>query len=208
MTHIHSATKWLAWGTLLGLTAVAATAGPLRLEPGLVSIRVYEQSGPVTTSTFGLNSAEVTAQLAGNLTSVNRDFAGIPNEYYDIFYSDANGTFNLDGEFISIEGSYTGSGSGFNISEVELVFGGSTQFATSLESYVAGSSNFLMANLANILDGDINTSTAMGQTSASQRMRVTVGFAAQNAPVPEPSTCVLGAAGLAALAFVRHRRLA
>ncbi|MEZ5401586.1 MAG: hypothetical protein R2729_18075 [Bryobacteraceae bacterium] len=195
--------QWLACALMFG-TAAVANAGPLRLEPGLASVRFYEQSGAVSTFNFGVNSTELATQLGGNLSSTNSDFIGVPNEFYDVFYSDANGAFNMNGEFVTIEGNYTGGGSGFNISEVELVFGGSTRFATSLESYVPGSSAFLMANLANILDGNVNTSTAMGQLASPDRMRVTVGFAPLSA-TPEPSTYLTGAAGLALLALLRRQ---
>ncbi|MEZ5356176.1 MAG: PEP-CTERM sorting domain-containing protein [Bryobacteraceae bacterium] len=77
--------------------------------------------------------------------------------------------------------------------------------ALRLESFVAGGANFLPGDLNNMLDGNTSTSTAMGQTNASDRMRVTVGFAPSSS-VPEPSTCVLGGAGLAAIGLLRRRR--
>jgi hypothetical protein len=44
--------------------------------------------------------------LADPLDGTNHDIAGANTEYYDVFYSNANGSFNLDGEYLSIEGVF------------------------------------------------------------------------------------------------------
>ncbi len=167
---------------------------------------------------FGANSPEMTTRLADPLSNANRDFEGLSNELYDVFYSNAEGTFNMDGEYITIDGIYTGpSSSGLNIGEVELFFSSSSivisaplsfplnggTFATVVTHHVPGATNFVPGNLNNIVDGNINTYTSMGVSSGNNRMSVTVGFADND--VPEPSSiALLGTGGLALIVLKRR----
>ena len=195
---------------ILMMTAMAATtlsAAPIRGVAGLTGITFYEATSGNTAFTFLPNSTTMTTRLV-NISSLTQDFTGAPTEFYDVFYSDSNGAFNIDGEFITIEGIYSTSGSGFNIAEVELLFGANPSvFASSVASFVPGGSNFIAGNVNNIIDGNLNTSTAMGLEDES-RMRVTIGFDIQSSPVPEPSSMALLGLGIAAVVGIRARRAA
>ena len=194
------------------LAAVASctiSAAPIRTLGGLANVTFYEVTSSVNPFLFTPNSVGLTTRAADPLNNLNADFVGAPTENYDVFYSDANGALNINGDFITIEGIYGAGGSGFNIGEVQLNFnnGSPSLFANSIASSVPGATNYLAANLNNILDG--NTATAMGMNGVNQRMRVTVGFADPAPPptgVPEPSTWMLGLAGLGGVFAMRRRQ--
>lgn len=196
------------------LAAVASctiSAAPIRTLSGLTNVTFYEVTSSVNSFLFAPNSVDLTTRAADPLNNINADFVGAPTENYDVFFSDANGALNIDGSFITIEGVYGAGGSGFNIGEVQLNFnnGSPSLFANSIASSAPGATNYIAANLNNILDGNTATSTAMGQNGANQRMRVTVGFADPAPPtngVPEPSTWMLGLAGLAGVFAMRRRQ--
>lgn len=194
---------------LAAVASCTVSAAPIRTLSGLTGVTFYELTSGVTAFTFGNNATAMTTRLPGSLSGGTNDFIGAPGEFYDVFYSDANGAPNIDGEYISIEAFYAGNGAGLNIGEVELVFGvNPIQYATSVSSFRAGATNYLSANLNNIIDGNINTATGMGSDDES-RMRVTVGFAPIEPPptgVPEPSTWMLGLAGLGGVFAMRRRQ--
>lgn len=193
-------------------------AAPLRTLPNLVSVTFYEATSGNTAHTFAPNSSEMTNRLANPLGSTNNDFIGAPNEFYDVFYSDSDGTFNLDGGYITIDGIYTGSSSGLNIAEVELLFStvllydngfpsNGTYRATAVTAFTGGSSNFNPASVNNAVDNNLGTSTSMGVSSGNNRMSITVGFAANEASaVPEPSSWVLLASGALGLVWMQRSR--
>lgn len=191
---------------LLAIAAGTLSAAPIRTMSGLTGVTFYELTSTATPFTFGNNSSEMTTRLSSGLNASNRDFFGTPNEHYDVYYSDSNGAFNIDGEYISIEAYYAGNGIGLNIGEVELLFGsGPSAFATSVASLAAGT-GYIAGSENNILDGNINTATGMGSNDES-RMRVTVGFVpAPSNEVPEPSSFILGALGVAGILGFRARR--
>ena len=189
---------------LTAMTSMTLSAAPIRGLAGLTGITFYEATSGNTAFTFLPNSTAITTRVVNIFTTP--DFTGAPTEFYDVFYSDSNGAFNIDGEFITIEGTYSGSGSGFNIAEVELLFGANPSvLASSVASFIPGGSNFIAGNLNNIIDGNFNTSTAMGLEDET-RMRVTVGFNIQSSPVPEPSSMALLGLGIAAAIGMRARR--
>ena len=122
---------------------------PLINFPDLTSITFYEQSGAIAPHTFGVNDVALTTQLPGQLNSGNRDFEGVADrEFYDVFYSDADGTFNTNGGFVSIECRYDFStaGGALNINEVEFHCGAGysiygcyvTSFVSNGNTYVPG----------------------------------------------------------------------
>src|SRR4029079_16666873 len=84
--------------------------------PGLMLINVTEVSGIPSPHFFAPASSQMTTQL-GALNAVNNDFQGVPTEVYDVFYSNANGTVNPNGNYVTIEGRYAGTngGGGMNI---------------------------------------------------------------------------------------------
>jgi hypothetical protein len=194
---------------LAAVASMTLSAAPIRTLSGLASVTFYEVTSGVTPYSFGPATSVMTDQLAGTLSSINSDFAGTPTELYDVFYSNSDGTVNTNGEYITIEGIYSGSGGGLNIGEVQLVFnnGNPSLFANTVASFVPGATNYIPANLNNIIDGNISTSTAMGVNAVDTRMRVTVGFPdVQSNGVPEPSSFILGALGIAGMLGLKARR--
>jgi hypothetical protein len=89
---------------VLSLVAISgagsAAATPVRQLPGLESITFWERSGGTdpTPFTFAVDSAVLTTRLEDPLTTSNRDIVGVPTEFYDVFYSDGEGAFDVDGE--------------------------------------------------------------------------------------------------------------
>jgi len=199
-----------ALGVLGVLFTQSLPAAVISTLPGLTNIRFYEVTSVVNQFTFAPGSSAMNTRLAGNLTGVNNDFTGAPNEYYDVFYSNSDGTFNANGQFITIEATYNGPGAGLNISEVELLFSGpsplANNFATGVISHVGLGISFNPASLLNIGDNNTNTTTLMGNGEPSDRMRITVAFAEpQTSGVPEPSTYAIVGIALAGMALKRRR---
>ena len=203
-------------GSLLVPDVVGAT--PVRSIPNLVSITFFERSGgdAPTPFTFLVNSSQLTNRLA-TLNSTNQDFAGVATEFYDVFYSNADGQFNLNGEYLTIEGVFgktlaaDGAGGGLNLAEIRLNFSGTaTEFGNFVASSLPLGDNAIPASVGNAIDGDLLTHTTMGNTVGTpQRLLVTLGFLSSSGPppVPEPSALVLLAAGaLALIPVVRRRR--
>lgn len=108
--------------TILFIAAtVASFAASVATLPNLQSIDFFEGTGVSSQYTFLPGSAALNTRLSGALGTGNQDFFGLSNENYDVFYSNADGTPNVLGAYISIEASYTGSSSsGLNISAVRL----------------------------------------------------------------------------------------
>lgn len=180
--------------------------------PGLTDISFFERSSATPTEfVFGVNSTELTTLLPAPLSAVNRDFIGTTfgaDENYDVFYSNADGTFNLNGSFITVTADYDFSGdSGLNLAGVRLNFVSDPgEFANSVASFVALGTTPLPGTVGNAVDGDINTHTFMGDTAgqSTQRLSVTVGF--ESAVVPEPSTLAFAAFGLVCMSYRRRKR--
>lgn len=151
-------------------------------------------------STFALPTANKFSTLidigwmsrrSGPLSQSNCDFYGAPDlEFYDVFYSDWDGTFNLNGSCVTIEAAVPNSvypsGGGLNISRVDLNFTNGSNSANSVMSFVVLGDNALPSNVGNAVDIDPDdhnipsvpkTDTTMGNTiDQSQRLRLTVGF--------------------------------
>lgn len=206
--------KRLVCLALAGLWGHGASmmAAPIRTAPGLVNVIIWEATSSVTPFFFSPGGPEITTRIATDLGSSAADFTGTPSERYDIFYSNADGTFNLDGEFLTIEGNFAASsGSGFNIAHVVFDFDGFPFQATSVASFVMGSiATGNAASVNNVLDSDLNTWTTMGRTSGdSERIRLTLGFtlpgSSEPSEVPEPSTYAMLGLGLAGMVVWRRR---
>lgn len=156
---------------------------PVRTIPGLQNITVWTQTsrGP-TAFTLGVNGSEFTTRLGGLLGPSNRDFSG-PNapEFYDVFYSDSDGAFNLHGSYITVESG----GGGLSLAEIWLQFSGdSVETGNVVASFVAFGSNLDSNSVANAIDNDINTFTRLGNSVApgDGRRRITIGFQSSSAP--------------------------
>jgi hypothetical protein len=213
------ASAWLAISCIAVLVSLAALpdaqATPVRTLPGLVSITFFERSGGAvpTPFTFGVASTELTTRLGDPLSDSNSDFNGVQTEFYDVFYSNGNGTLNLDGEFVTIEGAFgfaLPAGGGLNIAEMALNFSSSPAVTGNfVSSFVALGDNAFPGTVGNAIDGDLQTHTTLGNTiGQSERLRLTLGFLPSSGPppsnIPEPSTWLLFASGLIALAWKRE----
>lgn len=162
------------------LVTVAA-ADPLRSRPNLVSITFYEQTTSVGPDpqefVFDKDGPEMTTTFYP-LDNASNDFEGVADEeFYDVFYSDADGSFNPDGEFITVECIYGGVG-GLNLVEVELTYSDNkTEFATYVASYFATGNGALPDTFKYAFDGNLTTYTQMGSsTDQDSRLRVTLAF--------------------------------
>jgi hypothetical protein len=142
--------------------------------------------------TFTVDSSQLLTQLADPLGFGNSDISGAPTEFYDVFYSNADGAFNADGEYLTIEGVYQvglPAGGGLNLAEIELNFagGGDGEFGNFVASSVALGDNASPDSPPLAIDGDLLTHTTMGNTIGSdQRLRVTLGFESSSGPVSPP----------------------
>jgi hypothetical protein len=197
----------------LALLAAAAPAkAQITAVPGIQAVRVYESTNaiPDPAFTFAIGDTRLLQRLAGSaLNGSSRDFGNFPgDENYDLFLSDANGTLDPAGRYVTIEGNCFVPYNCFNINEVALVVNGSEVFATELARAVYGrGGSFTAGSALRAVDGAMSTYTQLGDTiglPADARMSITVGFAA--VPVPEPATGLMLAAGLAAMGLRRLRR--
>ena len=177
-----------------------AVAGPLRLESNFVGVTIIEATSGNFSHVFGVNSTELTQQL--NL-SVFQDFLGAPTERYDVFYSDSTGAFDIDGEYITIQGVYTGNGAGFNITDVFLDFGQGLVAMNTLTAFTPGT-GYVSGSELNAIDNNSATATMLGQAGTSSPMSITVGLT--NSQTPEPSTFGLAGAALAGVLWRMRRR--
>jgi hypothetical protein len=156
---------------------------PVSQIPGLQSITFFESTFATPTSTtFAVNSSQLTTQLGTLGSAPNNDFEGVIGaEFYDVFISNWDGTVNPSGAFITIEAVWPGgapSGGGLNIGAVQLNFAnGSSQLANFVSSFVALGNNAIPLDVGKAVDTSTATDTTMGNTfGQTQRLRVTVGF--------------------------------
>jgi hypothetical protein len=96
------------------------TTTPVRKIPGLKSITYYERSGGTepTAYTFTVDGPEMTA-----LSDTSKDIKGVDSEFYDVYYSNAMGDFELDGRYLTISGVFNyalPAGGGLNLAEIVL----------------------------------------------------------------------------------------
>ncbi len=196
-----------------GLVANPASAGSIKDVAGLEFIRVYEATYILDhIADFAPDDARLTTRLAGTaLSGVQRDFGFFPgDENYDVFLSDADGTLNTNGSYLTIEGNCGVAYNCFNISGVALVKAGNIlEYASTLASAAYGRANSFTPDSADkAVDDDLNTYTQLGDTigqGTDARMRITVGFASVQ-PVPEPETYALMLAGLGLIGLAAARR--
>jgi MYXO-CTERM domain-containing protein len=195
--------------TLGVICSFGLLAAPIRTRPDLVRVDVVEATSGLTTFGFAPNSSELTTELIPSYSVGNRDFEGLANEPYDIFYSDAAGNFDLNGEYLTIRGTYTGNSNGFNIASVVLILSGiiESEAASVVTAFTPGATGYVAGSELLAVDGLSNTSTSLGRTpNATEVMSLTVGFNNSASAVPEPSTWILGASGVALGLLGRRRR--
>ena len=210
----------LTFGVLASasLYTSAANAAAVRTLADLESITFYERTGGTepTAYTFLKDGLELTTMLADPLSLTNNDISGASTEYYDVFYSDFDGSFNLDGEFLTISGVFQQvfpAGGGLNLAEIALNFSsGPVEYGNYVASFFAAGDNAYPGTVGNAIDGNLLTHTAMGNTSSSdQRLRVTLGFLSSSGPppvsnVPVPAAVWLFGTALAGFVGISRRR--
>jgi hypothetical protein len=185
-----------AGGANVGGSFVGAGGGamqtPVRALPGLTSITFYERTGgdAPTPYTFTVDGPELTAQLADPLADDNMDIPGASSEFYDVYYSNQEGVFDIDGSYLTISGVFgqaLPAGGGLNLAEIGLNFTDTgTEYGNYVASYVALGDNKVEGAVDNCIDGDLQTHTTMGNTvGASERLRLTLGFLSTSGPPPK-----------------------
>lgn len=196
--------KPFLWIALAAISITPVAAAPLRLA-NVSYFSIYERTTVTTEYQFAANSTEVTQKL-NTIYNQTPDFTSPAFERFDVYYSDANGNFDIDGAYLTLDCIYDGPGTGCNIAEVVInstgnagpVDASSILRLVSSTGYVSGSE--LLA-----IDGDTNTAASLGNSEGTI-MSMTFGFnTAGGSEVPEPSTYALMTAGLAAIAWTRRR---
>ncbi len=172
--------------------------------PNLSKVRIWESTGPFTAYDFPYNGITTMLTKLGNaLSTSTNDFSGVFDENYDVFYSDAAGNFDPNGDCVTVEAIFPHplpSGGGLNLGAVDLVFNNNSYVrADIVKSWVGLGDNFIPASVVFAADPADNTpipttDTTMGNISASstQHLRVTVGWRS----IPEPGAFALGAMGM------------
>ncbi len=166
----------------------------------LTGLQDIEVALPGRSALFPVGSPLLLARLPDPLTFPPPDFIGSdPSEKGDIFYSDADGTPNQDGSFVTLESVYTRTApalGGLNVSDVQLRFATRTESASTVTSFVAMGDNAETSTVPNAADGSVSTYAILGNTNggdAFARLRITLGFAAAS-PKPDLQVSIGGSA--------------
>lgn len=167
----------------LRVTVSFHEATPIASLSGLSTVTIFERtagSSPIGYD-FAANSSQLTNRLTDPLGIFNNDISTAAFEYYDIYYSNADGSVNANGSFVTVDALYdttTPTNGGLNVAEIQLTFGnGSTRLAKGVSSFLRLGGNSDPERICSSVDGNLLTHTSMGNTSGqSQRIRVTVGF--------------------------------
>ena len=161
----------------------------MRSLPALDSITFHERTGGTapTQHTFTVNGPELTTRLPDPMTDSSHDIPGAKSEYYDVYYSNEDGSFNIDGSYLTISGVYESplpAGGGLNLAEIGLNFSDSSvEFGNYVASFVALGDNAVPGDVGKCIDGDLQTHTTMGNTvGATERLRLTLGFNSTSGP--------------------------
>lgn len=162
---------------------------PVMDLPNLESITFYERTGGDAPDpfTFLVDGAELTVRLADPLAIGNFDIDGATGEFYDVYYSNEAGDFQLDGSYLTISGTFASAlpaGGGLNLAEIGLNFSDqSVEYGNYVASFVALGDNAVPGNVELSIDGDLQTHTTMGNTVGQmERLRVTLGFESTSGP--------------------------
>jgi hypothetical protein len=155
--------------------------------PGSASLVVDGTLGTDCTmgNTVGQGNRRLRVTVGFRLQAV--DFQGAPGELYDVFYSNANGTLNNNGAYITIEAvsiHHYPSGGALNISEVRLNRGSQSEYGNIVSSYEYHGDNSIPDSHSWVVDGNVGTDCSMGSTTEPERLRVTVGFGSSSGGPP------------------------
>ena len=157
---------------------------PVHEIPGLKSITFWERSGgnAPTPYTFEVLGPELTAALPDPLTDQSHDIKGVTTEFYDVYYSDIDGVFDLNGSYLTIAGAFghtLPAGGGLNLAEIALNYeNNDVEYGSYVASFVALGDNAAPDSAPKSIDGDLQTHTTMGNNvdEPGKRLRVTLGF--------------------------------
>jgi hypothetical protein len=167
--------------------AEASKGIPVRTIPGLKSITYYETSGVVNSYEFLVGGPEMTAKIA-TLSESQHDIKGVDTEYYDVYYSDDAGNFDIDGKYLTIAGAYgyaLPAGGGLNLAEISLNYEGKpAEYGNYVASFVAVGDNASAGSEKLAIDGNIQTCSTMGNTTGdpTKLLRITLGFVSSSGP--------------------------
>jgi hypothetical protein len=198
---------------LLLVAPVAVVHASALQTSGFDELTIYEVSGATNTISYALDDPELLARRAGTLGAANNDFVGVSDEYYDVFYSDKDGTPNASGAYLSIECRWdhgSPSGGGLNIAGVRLHDAPDVnRWGVIVSSAVSGGDNYVAGSEERAVGpsgaGDLNGNTTMGNTVGTMdRLRVTLGI--EFVTLPAGSLASLAFMGLA-LGLAGYRRL-
>ncbi|MSU60395.1 MAG: hypothetical protein EXS52_00565 [Candidatus Staskawiczbacteria bacterium] len=143
---------------------------PLRNLAGLTSIVITEKTGTNNVLTY--------TQTSSSLNFGTSDLNTTAVEHYDFFYSDADGTANTNGSYITSkmhrDVSGTNAQAGNNIDSMKLVVGSSTFYADLVASYQLGASVSSVGNAA--LSAATGAPDGLVSTVGDQDSRITLGF--------------------------------
>jgi hypothetical protein len=205
----------LAFAAICG--ASGAQAVPIQSLAGLSSVTVWERTGPGPNPfVFAPNSAAITTMRADPLGPGNADIGTA--EAYDIFYSDANGTLNANGAYLTITAVYPFAvGGALNVAGVQLNFGAAnaslfggagSELANVVTHVVALGASANAASAASAVDGVSSTHSSIGDTNGltpGQRLVLTVGFESSAIETPVPAALGLIGSGIFGIALMRRR---
>ncbi|MBK8262687.1 MAG: hypothetical protein IPK80_15305 [Nannocystis sp.] len=157
---------------------------PVHDIPGLLSITFWERSGgdAPTPYTFEIWGSELTNILPDPLTDQSHDIKGVSTEFYDVYYSDIDGNFDVDGRYLTIAGAFghaLPAGGGLNLAEIALNYqDNSVEYGSYVASFAALGDNAAPDSAPKSIDGDLQTHTTMGnnKNEPDKRLRVTLGF--------------------------------
>jgi len=139
---------------------------------------------------FLAKDPRLSTRLTGNLDGVNSDFVGWPgHEFYDVFWSDADGNFAPDGAYLSVEAQFgiTDAEGGLNIIEVIFKFEtGKRVFGKYVSSAVGRGGNYVVGSEVYATDCDLYTWSTMGSTyRVDDKLRITIGVLDENTTIIE-----------------------